>query len=116
MIRVNGRPLDIANIDMYCKPVWTPKRWGWIDPQSEARANQIAIKSGLKPVSQIIKEMGGDPEEIWETYAQDIETMKAKNIPETIIAGIYAEKPPTTDEILQEIGDILGIGGTDATT
>ena len=116
MILVNGRPLDIANIDMYCKPVWTPKRWGWIDPQSEAKANQIAIKSGLKPVSQIIKEMGGDPEEIWETYAQDIETMKAKNIPETIIAGIYAEKPPTTDEILQEIGEILGIGGTNATT
>lgn len=111
-ILVRGMPLSVEDVDRLCKPVWTPKRWGWIDPQSEAKSNQIAIQSGLKPVSQIIKEMGGDPDEVWETYAQDIETMKAKGIPETLIAGIYAEKPPTAEDILEEIGDILGIGGT----
>ena len=47
-IVVNGRPLMMDKINEYYKPVWTPRRWPWIDPQSEARANQMAIKSGLK--------------------------------------------------------------------
>ena len=100
MIVVNGRPLAMGNVNDYCKPVWTPRRWAWIDPQSEAKANQIAIKSGLKAPSQIIKEMGGDPEETWQTIAQDIETMKAKGIKEEIIMGIFAEKAPTVEELI----------------
>ena len=115
-IVVKGKPLSVANINDYCKPVWTPKRWPWIDPQSEAKANQIAVQMGVKAVSQIIKEMGGDPEEVWETTAQDIKTMKAKEIPETIISGIYAQKPSTAEEILAEIGEIMGMEGTNATT
>ena len=116
MIIVNGRPLSISKLNDYCKPVWTPKRWPWIDPQSEAKANRIAVQMGVKAVSQIIKETGGDPEEVWETTAQDIKTMKAKGIPETIISGIYAQKPPTAEEILAEIGEIMGMEATDATT
>ena len=112
IIVVNGKPLSVADVNKLCKPVWTPKRWPWIDPQSEARANSIAVKSGLKAPSQIIKEMGGDPEEVWETYKQDIDTMKAKGIPDTIISGIFAEKAPTVEEILAELGEIIGIGGT----
>ena len=111
MIVVNGKPLGIEDINMYCKPVWTPKRWAWIDPMSEAKANQIAVQMGVKSISQIIKETGGDPEEVWETTAQDIKTMKAKNIPDTIISGMYAQKSATAEEILAEIGEIIGIGG-----
>ena len=102
-ILVNGTPLMIENINMYCKAVWTPKRWAWIDPKSEATANQTAVKTGLKAPSQIIKEMGGDPEEVWETIKTDMDTMKAKGIPEEIIAGIFAEKAPTVAEILGEV-------------
>ena len=96
-------PLTLDKINMYCKPVWTPKRWAWIDPRSEAMANQIAIKSGLKAPSQIIKEMGGDPEEVWETVKTDMDMMKEKGIPEEIVAGIFAEKAPTVAEILGEM-------------
>ena len=55
MLMVNGKRLTIDMIDDLHKPVWTPKRWAWIDPRAEAIANQIAIKSGLKSPSQIIK-------------------------------------------------------------
>ena len=48
MIMAGGMPLTLDKINMYRKPVWTPKRWAWIDPRSEAIANQIAVKSGLK--------------------------------------------------------------------
>ena len=108
MIVVNGRPLMMDKINDYCKPVWTPRRWPWIDPQSEARANQIAIKSGLKSPSQIIKEMGGDPEEVWRSMKQDIDAMRAEGIPEHIIAGIFAEKGPTVEELIKEIMGEMG--------
>ena len=102
-IMVNGKPLMIDKINQYNKPVWTPKRWAWIDPKSEASANATAVKTGLKAPSQIIKEMGGDPEEVWETIKTDMDTMEAKGIPKEIIAGIFAEKAATVEEILGEI-------------
>ena len=68
MLMVNGKRLTMDMIDDLHMPVWTPKRWAWIDPRAEAIANQIAIKSGLKSPSQIIKEMGGDPEEVWKKH------------------------------------------------
>ena len=108
MIAVGGVPLTMDKINQYCKPVWTPKRWAWIDPRSEAIANQIAVKSGLKAPSQIIRDMGGDPEEVWETIVTDRDMMKQKGIPDEIIAGIFAEKAPTVAEILGEM-----IGGAD---
>ena len=39
--------------------------------------------------------------------------MKQKGIPDEIIAGIFAEKAPTVEEIL---GDVLGTGGTNGGT
>lgn len=111
MIRMKGRTLSMAKLNDYCKPVWTPRRWAWIDPKSEASANQIAIKSGLKAPSQIIKEMGGDPEEVWQTIKQDIDTMEAKGIPREIIMGIFAEKAPTVEELIEGI-TTEGMGGS----
>ena len=110
-IMVGNKPLMIEKINDYCKPVWTPKRWAWIDPKSEAAANQMAVKTGLKAPSQIIKEMGGDPEEVWETIKTDMDTMAAKGIPEEIIAGIFAHQPPTVAEILGQVIEENSDGG-----
>lgn len=112
-IKVEGRPLELADIADYLKPVWTPKRWGWIDPQSEARSNQIAVKMGWKAPSQVVKDMGGDFEEVVQTIKHDIEIMQESEIPDAIIAGIFAEKAPTAEEILAEIGQIMGMTGGD---
>ena len=102
-IMVGSKPLMMDKINDYCKPVWTPKRWAWIDPKSEASANQMAVKTGLKAPSQIIKEMGGDPEEVWETMATDWDTMIAKGVHEEIVAGIFAQNPATVEEILGKV-------------
>ena len=99
MLMVNGKRLTIDMIDDLHKPVWTPKRWAWIDPRAEAIANQIAIKSGLKSPSQIIKEMGGDPEEVWKSIKQDRDVMKGLGLPEEFIEGIFAHMPATVEEL-----------------
>ena len=103
MIVVKGRPLMLEDFEMYFKPLWTPRRWPWIDPQSEARANQIMVQSGLRSLSQIIREMGGDPDETWKSIKQDTDKMEAYGIPKSVIAGIFAEKGPSVEEILKEL-------------
>lgn len=112
MLVVNGRVLTIDQLPELHKPVWTPKRWAWIDPRSEAIANQIAIKSGLKAPSQIIKEMGGDPEEVWKSLKQDIDTMKDMGLPEEYVMGILAHQHATVQDLVGEAysGSGNGIG------
>lgn len=102
-IRVDGTTLTIDMLPMLHKPIWTPKRWAWIDPRSEAIANQIAIKSGLKSPSQIIKEMGGDPEEVWQSIKQDIETMEGMGLPKEYVYGILAHQQASVDELIEEV-------------
>ena len=105
MIVVNGRILSVADIDTYYKPQWTPRRWPWIDPQAESRANQTAVQTGVRSVSQIIREMGGDPDETWKAIKQDIEKMKSYDIPEPIIYAIYAQKGAALENFLQELSN-----------
>ena len=103
ILKVNGRTLTVESFADCCKPQWTPRRWPWIDPQAEARANQIAVQTGLRSVSQIIREMGGDPDETWKSISQDIEKMRENNIPEPIIWSIYAQKGADLTTLLEEI-------------
>ena len=113
MLMVNGKRLTIDMIDDLHKPVWTPKRWAWIDPRAEAIANQIAIKSGLKSPSQIIKEMGGDPEEVWKSIKQDRDVMKGLGLPEEFIEGIFAHMPATVEELTGKAYSTSGDGVQD---
>ena len=110
MLVVNGKRLTIDMIGDLHKPVWTPKRWAWIDPRAEAIANQIAIKSGLKSPSQIIKEMGGDPEEVWKSIKQDRDVMLGLGLPEEFIEGIFAHMPATVEELTGKAYSTSGDG------
>lgn len=113
LINVNGKVLTIDMFPDLYKPIWTPKRWAWIDPRAEAIANQIAIKSGLKSPSQIIKEMGGDPEEVWKSILQDREVMLGMGLPEEFVEGIFAHMPATVEELTGKAYSTSGDGIND---
>lgn len=116
MLRVNGKTLTIDMFPQLDKPMWIPKRWAWIDPRAEAIANQIAVKMGLKAPSQIITEMGGDPEEVWKSVKQDIEVMQGLGLPEEFVYGIFAHQPATVEDLVKEVYSGSGeSSGTDAT-
>jgi len=57
--------LQITNEAKYMDVAWLGRRWHWIDPQKDMTANTAAIFHGLKSKSQIIREMGHDPDRIW---------------------------------------------------
>jgi lambda family phage portal protein len=50
---------------------WTPQPMPLTDPDKEARANVLMVRSGQKTLSQAIREQGGDPDSVLAEYAAD---------------------------------------------
>ena len=97
----NGRPLNPVLLDKYSEVIWQPRRWDWIDPVSDVKANVQAKNSLLVSPSQIIRDGGQDPDEVLQQIAQDIknqlDVLKAaglddKNAQNLVMSG-YAIDP-----------------------
>lgn len=91
-LRVGRRVLTLNDLARCLEVTWTGRRWDWIDPKSEAVANTEQIKNMLISPSQVIRDLGRDPEEVWRQVAQDIESMKAAGIPEALVIDIFAKQ------------------------
>lgn len=50
--------------------------WEYIDPVKEAQGNVIAISSATKSISDCIRERGGEPMEVFEELANDLNKLK----------------------------------------
>lgn len=100
LITVDGRPLKPERLERYSAVTWQPRRWAWIDPRADVEANIAAKNSMLQSPSQIIREQGRDPSDVWREIAADIEEMKAAGIPDDFIKAsilennLAATKPP----------------------
>lgn len=91
-ITVKGRPLKAERIDRYSQVAWQPRRWQWIDPQSDVNAAVAAKNNLLLSPGQIIREQGKDPSSIWREIANDIAAMRAAGIPEDYIKASILDK------------------------
>lgn len=70
-----GRPLSPAKVDEYMAVVWQPRRWDWIDPNADMKAAESAKNNLLKSPSQIIREQGRDPSQVYVETARDMRAM-----------------------------------------
>ena len=91
-LKVGRRVLGLTDLKRCLDVTWTGRRWDWIDPKSEAIANTEQIQNLLISPSQVIRDLGRDPEEVWRQTAQDIESMKAAGIPEALVIDIFAKQ------------------------
>lgn len=91
-ITVKGRPLKAERLDRYSDISWQPRRWQWIDPQSDVNAAVSAKNNLLVSPGQIIREQGKDPGTVWREVAADIEAMRAAGIPEDYIKASILDK------------------------
>lgn len=69
---------------------WQGRRWQWVDPAREMNANAKAQDYLNKSPSQVIREGGRDPNEVYKEYAQDIIDMRDAGIPEEKINYILS--------------------------
>lgn len=56
---------------------WQARRWKWVDPLKEIQANEKAIALKVKSRSEIIRDLGRDPEDVWRELASEEELMKS---------------------------------------
>lgn len=74
---------------------WQPRRWAWVDPLDEMKTNLAAINARLRSRSDIIREAGKDPEDVWLEIQREDERLKAlgiEPIQTTINGQIYGQQ------------------------
>lgn len=82
----SGGTLAIAQEEKYRRVTWQPRRWPWVDPLKDMQANQTAINERLRSRSDVIREMGRDPEEVWREIQRETELLESM--------GLKPEQPP----------------------
>jgi lambda family phage portal protein len=70
-IKINGHSLDISKIEKYHDVSWQGKRWQWVDPLKDEKANERSLKNRTTSFSSIIRRQGEDPDEVFEEIAND---------------------------------------------
>jgi lambda family phage portal protein len=57
--------LPYAKFEKFNSPVFTGRRWDWVDPQKDVNAATAAVALGIKSRAQVIRDQGNDPEQVW---------------------------------------------------
>jgi lambda family phage portal protein len=61
--------LPFSKFDKFFAPVWVCRRWDWVDPLKDVKADREALELHLVAPQEIIEAHGRDPEEILEMWA-----------------------------------------------
>lgn len=72
--------LNIAKIERYKSVRWQPRRWAWVDPVKEVRANVEAIDAKIKSRTRVAAEQGEDIEDVFEELAEEEILASAKKL------------------------------------
>lgn len=68
--------LPITKFDKYNVAVWQGRRWPWVDPLKDVQSRVIELNNGLNSYSNVMREMGRDPEAIWRELEKDRTRLK----------------------------------------
>lgn len=56
--------LPFSKFDKFDAAIWQPRRWQWVDPRADVQANLEAVRGLIKSPQDVIRENGGDPDEV----------------------------------------------------
>jgi lambda family phage portal protein len=98
-ITVKGRPLPAEKLDNFSKVTWQARRWSWIDPRADVQSAIESIRAGLTSISQVIREQGRDPNDVFAEFAADLKLMKEAGIPEETIVLFLTGLPPPPEPV-----------------
>ena len=63
--------LPLSKFDKFNAPKWTGRRWAWVDPLEDVEVARAAVGAGFKSSTQVVTEMGGDLEDIYEEIKEE---------------------------------------------
>lgn len=70
-IKIKGRPVGADKLERFSATSWQGRRWEWVDPMKSEQANDLKFKGRRASISQIIRESGRDPDEVFQEIADD---------------------------------------------
>lgn len=76
VVRPNGTPVEPSRYEPLRAVAFQPRRWPWVDPQKDQAANEAAVRMRTRSISDIIRETGRDPDDVWTELAEDLERLK----------------------------------------
>lgn len=79
----------------YLPAHYQARRWAWVDPVKDGAANQMAIENRTRSRSQIIRDQGDDPENMFREIQAEQELMQSLGI-----------SPQTVDDALTKLMEI----------
>ena len=68
---LNPLPYTDRNIVKFSQASYQGRRWAWVDPMKDIQAAEKAVMLGVKSLSSIIRDMGGEPEDVWQEIRQE---------------------------------------------
>lgn len=74
-------PLPMGKIDKFSDPMHTGRRWAYVNPVDDRKANQMAYEIRCKSISQIIRDEGGEPDEVFQEISEDEKKLEKLGIP-----------------------------------
>ena len=66
--------------EKFMHPTFIPRRWQWVDPLKDVQANTQLNEANAMSVSEIIRERGRDPEEVFREIAEEKAKMEELGI------------------------------------
>ena len=99
VIKIGKAALDPVREDKYLEVVWQARRWSWVDPKKDMDANVAAIENGIRSRSDVIRESGRDPDDVWQEIARENERMKELGIE---LAAKEAKEPVEPKEVEED--------------
>ncbi len=90
-----GTTLSSFSRPKYLDIRWQPRTWEHVQPREQEMANQMQLGMRSKTVSQLIRDKGLDPDEVFDEWAEDIQKMRDRGIP---LPEIFNDATTTQEE------------------
>lgn len=106
--------LPSSYISRYFDVKWQARRWAWVDPQGEVKANIDAINAKLKSRTQIIAEQGEDIEDVFEEIAEENDLAESMGVDISTTEAMANVQPQET--AAEDSTDASGENAADSTS
>ena len=94
LVTHNGIRLRPEGLDRYLNVYWQGRRWAWVDPLKDMKAEKDSVSALFSAPSDVIRRRGDDPDTVWKQYAADIKAMQAAGVPDDFIMAAVLGTPP----------------------
>lgn len=105
-LMLGRRTLGLDSLPEILKVVTASVQFAEIDPRNENIVESSRIQNLVLAPSEVIRQRGGDPEQVWQQLSKDIQYMLDSGIPEAFVYSLFLRENTNSDVIvsLEEAG------------